>query len=322
MRKAREVFVCVIIGLVSVAAAQQPDSAVLTNKDVLQMVGAGLGPDVIVAKIKRSKCRFETSAGDLSDLKKANVPDPILVAMVEAPFTFINPMEKIKVRRDDKGNILPGGPSYLAGKKRWLSSDGKHNLVVAAWEEKKYLIVDLFAVNAGSSAEVIDPKKIVATDMLANAPLKKVETEELAQKSSHPSAGTRFRCGAAAGMMANRSDSSYGTVTDPQGRVIGNVDITTSARDSAYEDKLYQDCVAASMGSAANAATSSLYLTAVKEGESTRGLLFFERPSRENLKQHLGIDDKGFVVEVTVEFAGDKFAFIFPIELLERMKAN
>ena len=58
-------------------------TAPLTNKDVLEMVKAQLPVDVIVAKIHRSSCSFDTSPGTLKDLKSAAVPDAIILAMVE-----------------------------------------------------------------------------------------------------------------------------------------------------------------------------------------------------------------------------------------------
>jgi hypothetical protein len=60
------------------------DSGSLTNKDVLSMVKAGLSPAVVIAKIKSSACDFDTSPTELTDLKKAGVPDSVILAMVQA----------------------------------------------------------------------------------------------------------------------------------------------------------------------------------------------------------------------------------------------
>ena len=57
----------------------------LTNKDVLDMLKAGLTPEIVVAKIKSSACSFDTSPATLEALKKAGVPDDVIVAMVQAP---------------------------------------------------------------------------------------------------------------------------------------------------------------------------------------------------------------------------------------------
>lgn len=63
--------------------AQEP--AQLTDDDILVMVKAGLSVDVVIAKIKTSSCHFDTSPSKLKDLKEAGVPDPVILAMVEAP---------------------------------------------------------------------------------------------------------------------------------------------------------------------------------------------------------------------------------------------
>lgn len=57
----------------------------LTNKDVLEMLKAGLTPDVVVAKIKSGPAKFDTSPTALADLKAANVPDNVILAMVNGP---------------------------------------------------------------------------------------------------------------------------------------------------------------------------------------------------------------------------------------------
>jgi hypothetical protein len=60
-------------------------AAPLTNKDVIDLVKMGMSSDVIVAKIKNSPSNFDTSLAALQDLKMANVPEPVILAMVNAP---------------------------------------------------------------------------------------------------------------------------------------------------------------------------------------------------------------------------------------------
>jgi hypothetical protein len=56
-------------------ASQSPArSKELSNEDVLSMLRAGLSPEVVVAKISSSPCKFDTSPGALGDLKKAGAP--------------------------------------------------------------------------------------------------------------------------------------------------------------------------------------------------------------------------------------------------------
>lgn len=69
------------------AAEPSTSSALLTNKDILEMQKAGLPEQVLVAKIKASQCGFDTSPGELSRLKSSGVADGVILAMVEAPGT-------------------------------------------------------------------------------------------------------------------------------------------------------------------------------------------------------------------------------------------
>lgn len=56
----------------------------ISNKDVVEMLKAGLTPEIVIAKIGSSKCDFDTSPATLKDLKTANVPDAVILAMVKA----------------------------------------------------------------------------------------------------------------------------------------------------------------------------------------------------------------------------------------------
>jgi len=69
------------------AAKSQSGSPALTNRDVLDMVKAGLAPDIIVAKIKSSETNFDTTPSALAELKTANVPDNVILAMVKGRAT-------------------------------------------------------------------------------------------------------------------------------------------------------------------------------------------------------------------------------------------
>ncbi len=65
------------------AAAQADADAKVTNEAVVQMHKAGLPAAVILSKIRTSGCRFDTNADALIALKKASVPDDVIVAMME-----------------------------------------------------------------------------------------------------------------------------------------------------------------------------------------------------------------------------------------------
>jgi hypothetical protein len=54
----------------------------MTNSSVVSLVSAKVPASLIVAKIKSSVCRFDTSADGIIALKKADVPDDVVIAMM------------------------------------------------------------------------------------------------------------------------------------------------------------------------------------------------------------------------------------------------
>lgn len=65
------------------AQQQQETPADLTNKDVVDMLKAGLAAEVVVAKIKTSATKFDTSSSALQELKAAGVPDEVILVMIQ-----------------------------------------------------------------------------------------------------------------------------------------------------------------------------------------------------------------------------------------------
>jgi hypothetical protein len=55
---------------------------VITNQTIIQLQKAGLGKDVLKSKIQSSTCNFDLSTDGLISLKKAEVPDDIISAML------------------------------------------------------------------------------------------------------------------------------------------------------------------------------------------------------------------------------------------------
>src|SRR5215469_74027 len=55
---------------------------VMTNDSVISMVKAGLPDSVIIAKIRASERKFDTSTDGLVKLKAAKVPDSVIEAMI------------------------------------------------------------------------------------------------------------------------------------------------------------------------------------------------------------------------------------------------
>jgi hypothetical protein len=93
-----------LVGLAPTRCLAQPAHGtsnaqkVITNQDVLDMLSTGLSADIVAAKIKASKCDFNTDVATLKDLKSKGVPDSVVLAMVEAPHFAPMPSDgKIRV---------------------------------------------------------------------------------------------------------------------------------------------------------------------------------------------------------------------------------
>lgn len=72
-------------GLTNSTVPPQHEAAVpLSNKNIISMHATRLTSDVIIAKIKSSPTRFDTSADGLQKLKRAGIPDEVILAMVQA----------------------------------------------------------------------------------------------------------------------------------------------------------------------------------------------------------------------------------------------
>lgn len=56
----------------------------ITNKEVLEMVKAGVPPDIIIAKIKASRCDFDTTPDALIDLKNRGADNKVILAVIDA----------------------------------------------------------------------------------------------------------------------------------------------------------------------------------------------------------------------------------------------
>lgn len=65
----------------SLSQAAQPVE-LLDNETIVSLVGVGLGPEAIVAKIEASRGSYDTSTNALIRLKRAGVPDSVIAAMV------------------------------------------------------------------------------------------------------------------------------------------------------------------------------------------------------------------------------------------------
>jgi len=66
------------------AAPPAPAPGVLQNADIVKMAKAGLDDSIIIAKIKSSKCQFDTSPDTLISLKQNGISSAVLRAMTQA----------------------------------------------------------------------------------------------------------------------------------------------------------------------------------------------------------------------------------------------
>lgn len=66
------------------APSQSSLESEMDNTRVIQMTQKGLGDDVIIARIQAGTTKFALSDDDLADLKKANVSDRVVAAMIES----------------------------------------------------------------------------------------------------------------------------------------------------------------------------------------------------------------------------------------------
>src|SRR3954466_1330193 len=81
---------CLLSGFSSLLIAQtsqegETNTHTLRNEDILRLHRARVAPEVIISKIKNSRCNFDVFVGAIADLKQRGVADSVLQAMIEAP---------------------------------------------------------------------------------------------------------------------------------------------------------------------------------------------------------------------------------------------
>ena len=58
-------------------------SDALTNADIIEMTKSGLSPEIVLRKIRTSNTKFDVSAAGLIGLKKANLTDDVITAIID-----------------------------------------------------------------------------------------------------------------------------------------------------------------------------------------------------------------------------------------------
>ena len=57
----------------------------MTNEDVIALVQAGIGDDIIIRRIGESSCQYRFDIGDLIKLRQNHVSDAVIRAMLAQP---------------------------------------------------------------------------------------------------------------------------------------------------------------------------------------------------------------------------------------------
>ena len=84
MKSLATLVLCLALISTPAVLAQRGSPKKITNGDVVKMVQAGLSPELIIAKIKKSEKEFDTSGAALAELKKIGVPNEILLLMLDS----------------------------------------------------------------------------------------------------------------------------------------------------------------------------------------------------------------------------------------------
>lgn len=70
--------------MVSIGTAADLEAETLTNKNVVDLVMAGLGDEAVIAKVRASTATYDLATNDLIILKKSGVSGSVIAAMIEA----------------------------------------------------------------------------------------------------------------------------------------------------------------------------------------------------------------------------------------------
>ena len=118
----------------------------LTNANVLDMLNDDLSQEIVIDKIAASACEFDTSPAALKVLKAANVPDAVILAMLQAP---------TGTRRRQLTNAEPSAPARI---------DCKHSRPVSVystpWTQQNHSgpdSVEAFKVKCGDKITLLNP---------------------------------------------------------------------------------------------------------------------------------------------------------------------
>lgn len=109
----------------------------LTNADILALAGAGLGPEVILAKIRTSRPQFDTSPSALIELKRAGVPQEVITAMIYRQAGIVSPGAGGNITAPP-GSMAPPGPPPSSSKGMTPAQGDSAATVYVTSSGKKY----------------------------------------------------------------------------------------------------------------------------------------------------------------------------------------
>jgi hypothetical protein len=162
MRKPIALALVLILTTLAIAAPalqapsqNQTQAADLTNKDVIDMVRSGLSTEIIVAKIRSSPSRFDTSAPTLAELKADNIPDAVIMAMVQGPAASPAPVPEVEVKVTDGTEMEIQLKNTLSGQEAKVGDIVDFTLVRAVQVNG----VTVFERDASARARITTAKK-------------------------------------------------------------------------------------------------------------------------------------------------------------------
>lgn len=125
---------------VSTEIVAQDKEMVLTNDGVVEMVRASIPVGIMIAKIKISKTRFDTSTIGLKKLKEDGVPDEVMLAMIERGNSEVE--ESVKPA-DAKLPVL--NPKLAVGKRQvFIDTNDEESKIELSKRltNRKFLVMD------------------------------------------------------------------------------------------------------------------------------------------------------------------------------------
>ena len=119
-------FTIIILCLLSVTASAQSNpkaGAPLSNSDVIEMVKDGLSNEIIIAKVINSPAAFDTTPTALKELKAANVPNEIILAIVRSPLGMPRAKSAEAYPGADDESAATGIGRNMRHDVRWVNMD-------------------------------------------------------------------------------------------------------------------------------------------------------------------------------------------------------